>query len=950
MRYKIFSVLFTCFSLISYWGNTQEKKPLDVKALKQWKNLEHLQLSNNGEVFSYEKMPQVGQGVLYYGNAEVGFMDSVKRGTKAQLGPSGEYVLFTLPPHQEVVDSIKLAKQNKEKGAKKAEMPEDSLGLYFFTEDTIRKLPDLVSYQAPKDSGNYFLIHVKNSPYPLPKKESKEKPWWQFWGKEQTPPKKHTPTAKSLLIGSCVSQNFQEVRNVKTAALSHGAGAISYIQANTDTLDSLTLKVFPPHQSKDSALEIWRGHGWIKHLTFDKLGKQLAFLHSADTNKEKQYDLYYWNPKMDVAQLMVSGNHEVFPATYSLSEHGELHFSESGDKLFFGYGKQPTPDQKDTILADQKAQLDLWSYTDRRLQTMQLNSLKQDRMKNYQAVFHVKDRQPILLADSAMDYLQLIQKGDADIAIGVDDNAYKKKVSWEWPPYRDWYRVDVNTGKRTLVLKESQYPAVPSPNGKFIAFYMPNDERWHIVPTSKTFDGDLESVSVPLEVKDKEHDTPMEAYPYPWEGWSEDDAFFVVRDEFDLYLISSENPKEVIPFTRGMGKEKNIRFNLINLDTEEEGINLNNYQLLIGFDETTKESRVYRLLKGSKPEVVFEEPNHTIQIRQVARFSKKILWSMMNFENYPDLFYSSPSFSNYHRVSFTNPQQEKYKWGTVELTKWQIPGGDTLEGLVFKPEDFDPDKKYPTMVYFYERYSDLLHRYYSPRLSASIINPTHYVSNGYVVFIPDIVYRDGHPGMSAVECVVSGTQHLIEKGFVDEQKIGIQGQSWGGYQTAFIITQTNMFAAAMAGAPVSNMTSAYGGIRWGSGYSRMFQYEESQSRIGKTLWEAPELYIENSPIFHIDKVETPLLIMHNDEDGAVPWYQGIELFVGMRRLNKPAWMLTYNGDKHNLRKWPNKIDLTIRMKQFFDHYLMEAPKPEWMEYGIPALKKGEEYRYDLLME
>ena len=245
------------------------------------------------------------------------------------------------------------------------------------------------------------------------------------------------------------------------------------------------------------------------------------------------------------------------------------------------------------------------------------------------------------------------------------------------------------------------------------------------------------------------------------------------------------------------------------------------------------------------------------------------------------------------------------------------------------------------IVYYYELYSDMLNRYFMPRPSRSIINPIHYASNGYLVFIPNIRYKIGFPGMSAYNYVVSGTLSLLERyPWIDRHHLGLQGQSWGGYETAFIITQTRLFAAAEAGAPVSNMTSAYGGIRWGSGLSRMFQYEKTQSRIGKDLWNGLPLYLYNSPVFYAPYIETPLLIMHNDNDGAVPWYQGIELFVALRRLNKPVWLMNYNGEPHNLREnSPACVDLTHRMMQFFDHYLKDAPMPEWMKYGRPALKK-----------
>ena len=209
-----------------------------------------------------------------------------------------------------------------------------------------------------------------------------------------------------------------------------------------------------------------------------------------------------------------------------------------------------------------------------------------------------------------------------------------------------------------------------------------------------------------------------------------------------------------------------------------------------------------------------------------------------------------------------------------------------------------------------------------------------------LVFVPDVHYRVGYPGPSALDYVTTGVQSLVAKGFVDEKRIGIQGHSWGGYQVAYIVTKTNMFRAAEAGAIVANMVSAYGGIRWESGLARMFQYEKDQSRLGVTLWEKPDLYLKNSPIFEADKINTPLLLLHNDADGAVPWYQGIEMYLALRRLNKPSWMLNYNGEPHWPLKRENRIDFQTRMMQFFDHYLKDAPAPVWMKEGIPAIKKG----------
>ena len=244
------------------------------------------------------------------------------------------------------------------------------------------------------------------------------------------------------------------------------------------------------------------------------------------------------------------------------------------------------------------------------------------------------------------------------------------------------------------------------------------------------------------------------------------------------------------------------------------------------------------------------------------------------------------------------------------------------------------------IVYFYERNNQTLYNYIPPTPTPSRLNISFFVSRGYIVFVPDIWYKNGKPGQSAYDYIVSGTRAIVKLGFVDSTKLGLQGQSWGGYQIAHLITRTKLYAAAWAGAPVVNMTSAYGGIRWGTGINRQFQYEKSQSRIGANLWERRDLYIENSPLFHLQNVTTPVVIMANDKDDAVPWYQGIEMFSALRRLNKKVWMLNYNDEVHNLMERRNRKDIQIREQQFFD-WLLKGEKPAtWLSEGLPAIMKG----------
>jgi dipeptidyl aminopeptidase/acylaminoacyl peptidase len=136
------------------------------------------------------------------------------------------------------------------------------------------------------------------------------------------------------------------------------------------------------------------------------------------------------------------------------------------------------------------------------------------------------------------------------------------------------------------------------------------------------------------------------------------------------------------------------------------------------------------------------------------------------------------------------------------------------------------------------------------------------------------------------------------------------------------------------------MTSAYGGIRWGTGMVRQFQYEKTQSRIGAPLFGRALQFIENSPVFWAERVRTPYLSIHNDEDDAVPWYQGIEFFTALRRLGKEAYMFNFNGEKHGLRERENQKYWTVFQDEFFDHYLLGKPRPEWMDKPIPYLERG----------
>jgi len=533
--------------------------------------------------------------------------------------------------------------------------------------------------------------------------------------------------------------------------------------------------------------------------------------------------------------------------------------------------------------------------------------------------------------------------------LGYNAKPYEKVTSWEGGPVgKDLYVINTKTGSKKLIGKGIKGSPRLSPKGLFAYAYLPADSAWYAyeMGTGKTVqltDNEWNTFY------DETNDRPMHPYPNGIAGWTEGDKYMLINDEYDIWKIDPKGKEQPINLTNGRAEK--IRSRYIRLDRDQRSIPADGKLLLHVFNEKSKESGYSHLdLSTGELSNLIIGPYAYTRRPFKAKKADKLVFSKGNFEVFPDLFYTDASFKNAKQISIANPQQKEYAWGTMELYSWTSLDGQQLKGLLVKPDNFDPTKKYPMIVNFYERSSDRLYAHKPPSAGRSTINYPFYASRGYLIFNPDIPYEIGYPGKSCYNSVVSGTEALIKEGFVDADNIGVQGHSWGGYQIAHLLTKTNLFKCAESGAPVVNMFSAYGGIRWGSGVSRMFQYEHTQSRIGGTIWEYQDRYVENSPIFEMDKTNTPVLIMHNDEDTAVPWYQGIEYFVALRRLGKPAWLLNYNGEPHWPVKLANRKDFNIRMQQFFDYYLKGAAMPKWMKDGVSAVEKGKRQELELIKE
>lgn len=941
MRSLLTTLLLSLFSL----GLAQsEKKALSNDVFDSWNVLRSSTISPDGKWVSYEINQQLGDGVLHVQASDASADMAIPRGSGIRFHPQNSFAAFMIKAHYDSTRKAKLKKTKKDK------MPKDSLGIWINGQSELVKVPRVKSFKMASSregiSTNWIAYQLEKA-LPPPKdttqKDSTEKKAEKPKKAAKKKKKGGDKKATMLVLHNVLSGDTLQIPKVSSYTSSEDGRYFAMTRVYGDSIDSVRIVLFDSESKEFS--DLYDDQGKAQVPVFSKDSKQLAFLASTDTAKVKVYQLFHRNTDQTMNTVVVNQSSAAMPDNWAPSEHGRLNFSENGNRLFLGTAQIPEPEAKDTLIDDEKYHVDVWNWKDKRLQPMQKLNVQRDKKRSYQAMYDIANATFIQLASEDLQRVNMTSKGEGKWALGYDGLPYQRESSWSFPRKQDVYLINMESGEKELLMEGSQYTYSISPNGTYLLWYNLEDRNWYGMSVA-----DRKSINLTegLEVNfyDEKFDIPSEPYPYGIAGWSENDEYVFIEDRYDLWKIDPSGKKKVKNLTKGFGRENKIRFSVMRMDRDQ--LHLDEFPLLKGFNEKTKEDGFYLSTKKGTPEVLLVS-DHRYGFPQKATNADQLVWTRQTFEEFPDLWTSGTDFTAGKKLSNANPQQEEYLWGSVELVYWKAYDGKELEGMLYKPENFDPNKKYPMLVYFYERSSDRLHSYSMPMPSRSIIYPSYYASNGYLVFIPNIEYETGQPGPDAYNAVVSGTEHLVKThSFIDKDRMGLQGQSWGGYQTAYIITQTDMYTAAMAGAPVSNMTSAYGGIRWGSGMSRMFQYERTQSRLGVTLWEDRERYLKNSPLFYAPNITTPLLMMHNDADGAVPWYQGIEFFVALRRLNKPVWLLVYNNEAHNLRRWANRKDLDIRMKQFFDHYLQGAAAPVWMEEGVPAVDKGKRSGYELM--
>ncbi|MGA2263068.1 MAG: prolyl oligopeptidase family serine peptidase, partial [Acidobacteriota bacterium] len=641
---------------------------------------------------------------------------------------------------------------------------------------------------------------------------------------------------------------------------------------------------------------------------------------------------------------------EGFPKGMVLSEFTTPQWTKNGTKLFIGIkAQEPEPPTS----TEPQANVDIWHWKDALPQSEQMIRLPQERRATLPAAFVIASKKFVALGDNDMRGVTPVANGSW--GIGRNDAAYRGEVTEN--ARADYYRVNLETGERTLISKGLTRTMGSSPDGKWFLYL--KDKHVHAFNLDSAKDTVIDAKAGKSFV-DEQDDHPAEKPTYGVAGWTKDGTSVLLYHRYDIWQVSLDGGTAV-NLTKGKGDADEVRFRLVRLDAggrggrggpggggggrggaggDEEGVDLSKPQLLSAYGEWTKKSGYWSLVSGQEPKPLIWLDKQVGQAEK-AKDADRVIFTQQSFTEFPDWWLTSSAFETPRKVTDANPLITDYAWGSRVLVDFKNSKGQRLQATLTLPANYEQGKKYPMLVYIYEQLSNTHHAFSMP-VYDDRPHMSAYASDGYLVLEPDIVYETGKPGLSALDCVTAAVKRVIELGYADPKHIGLQGHSWGGYESSFILTQTDMFACVVTGAPLTDLTSMYDEVYKQTGTVNQGILEMGQGRWGANVnpWTAHDLLETQSPVHQVTKITTPFLILQGTADGAVDWDQGLEYFNAARRNGKQVIFLSYPNEPHHLAKEENQKDFQIRMKQFFDHYLKGTPAPKWMTDGVPQTEKG----------
>jgi len=920
----------------------QKPRPIELKDILAWKSIGSSVLSNDGQWFAYSLSPNKGDSEVIVrqtkGDKEYKFpIGEAPRFASGAVSFSedSKWLAFTIYPTEK---EAKTLRKQKKKLYNKVALLNLSSGEKVEFEKTKQ-------FTFSGETAKWIALHK----YP-PESQAQEKEKW---------------SGTDLILHELASSKELNIGNISEYAFDKkGLWLAMVVDAKEMSGNGIQLR----NMQTGVVLSLDSDKAVYKRLNWTEEGEGLAVLRGKEDEnyEDKLYSMIGFtnfikgSPQKTVYEPAKDKN---FPEGMTISPNRTPVWTEDLSGILFGIHEvkekedkekekaekekdkpeeppekkkeKPEPEEKPKPKKEEEeepADLVIWHWLDKRLQSMQQVQENRDKNFSFLCIYRVKGKKFIRLADEEIRDVTAAPKHRW--AIGLDNQEYELIGNLEGRRYRDVYVIDLKTGARKLALKKCRWYYMPSPDGTHFLFYDDGNFYTYEMATGKKFNI---TKDVPTSFINEEDDhnvikPPISPYYY---GWAKDGVSVLLYDNWDVWNVPVHGGKGVNLTVSG--KKDGIRYrSRYRLDPEEEGIDLSAPLYISTYGEWTKKGGVALVDKGKPGAKMLLWDDAAFSIRKAEK-ADVYLYTRQTYKDYPDYYVTDSSLKKGSRITEAFPQQKEFLWSSGSiLLDYESDKDDKLQAALFLPANYEKGKSYPTIVYIYEKVSQGLNRYYTP--SARGFNKSVYTSNGYAVLMPDIVYKVNDPGMSSVWCVLPAIKAAVETGVVDKERIGIHGHSWGGYQSSFLVTQTDIFRACVTGAPLTNMISMYSSIYWNSGSANQPIFESSQGRFEGGYWDNIEAYTRNSPVYFAENVKTPLIILHNDKDGAVDWNQGIEYFNTLRRLGKSVVMLQYKGENHGLRKPENQRDYTIRMRQFFDHHLKGKPAPDWLKEGVPHLK------------
>ncbi|MCH8124541.1 S9 family peptidase [candidate division KSB1 bacterium] len=889
---------------------SEDRKPVTPKDYGKWETLSRGALSPDGNWLIYSIRRNNDKNELRLHNLKDESQKVLAQGTNPEFSKDSQWLGYLIEVSAE--ESKKLKKKKKPVHTK--------FGLLGLASEDSAVIKDVASFAF---SGNSQFVAMKH--YALKGKKSK--------GADLVV--RDLQTGRDFNFGNVSEYQWRE----------EGAQLALIIDAEGQAGNGIQLFNAATGQLKilDSKAAEYKG------LTWRKKGDDLAAfrVEKNEDYEDSTHVIIAWQKlagKAPVANIFDPEKIEGFPTATRIVNTRQLEWTKDGKSLFFAtkewQKKPPKVDEAkddstktenpDSVKIEEPPDLQIWHSKDVRIIPEQQQRAEKRREDAHLAVWHIKENKFVQLGDDLTERTRV--QDDIAIVLGLDSTPYEFEGMFGRPKF-DAYAIDIHSGEKQKFLMRVNHLYSISPDGKNIVYL--KDDHYHTYNFKSAKDRNL-TADIGVSFVNKEDDHPVEQKPpYRFVAWAKDGKSFFANAKYDVWQLWADGSK-----SRKVtdGEAEKVIHRYVRLDPEEETIDVKKPMYLSLYGEWSKKYGYASVIPGKEPKnLVWQEANVANLIK--AKKAKTFAYVIQNFDDSPDYFVAPRDFAKSKQVSNTNPFQKDYAWGKSELIEYTNANGRKLQGALFYPADYQPGEKYPMITYIYEIRSHMVRRYAVPS-QRNYYNHSVFTSEGYFVLQPDIVFDSGDPGISSVRTIEIAVKKVIDMGLVDEKRIGLAGHSWGGYQAAFAVTQTDIFAAAIAGAGLTDFFSMYGMVGWAfGGTPENLHFEVSQERMMKPPWKDIDGYVRNSPVMNVENLNTPLLFEVGDNDRNVDWRQGIEYYNAARREGKQMVLLVYAKEGHSLRQDKNRIDYHRRILHWFGHYLKDEPAEQWIESGIPYLEQ-----------